>query len=38
LCNIGHLIEAAVAHHLATGKRTLLEVAVKAADLRRRSP
>jgi DUF1680 family protein len=33
LYNIGHLIEAAVAHHLATGKRTLLEVAIKAADL-----
>jgi DUF1680 family protein len=33
LYNIGHLIEAAVAHHLATGKRTLLDVATKAADL-----
>ncbi len=33
LYNIGHLIEAAVAHHLATGKRTLLDVAIKAADL-----
>lgn len=29
---IGHLIEAAVAHHQATGKRSLLEVAIKAAD------
>jgi len=28
----GHLIEAAVAHHRATGKRTLLDVAVKYAD------
>lgn len=28
----GHLIEAAVAHHRATGKRTLLDVAVKLAD------
>jgi len=33
LYNLGHLIEAAVAHHLATGKRTLLDVATKAADL-----
>ena len=31
--NIGHLIETAVAHHLATGKRALLDVAIKAADL-----
>lgn len=29
----GHLIEAAVAHYSATGKRTLLDVAVKSADL-----
>ncbi len=29
----GHLIEAAVAHHAATGKRTLLDVAIKFADL-----
>jgi len=28
----GHLIEAAVAHHQATGKRTLLDVAIKFAD------
>jgi uncharacterized protein len=28
----GHLIEAAVAHYRATGKRTLLDVAVKYAD------
>ncbi|MBA3272421.1 MAG: glycoside hydrolase family 127 protein, partial [Chthoniobacterales bacterium] len=29
----GHLIEAAVAHHQATGKRNLLDVAIKYADL-----
>jgi DUF1680 family protein len=29
---IGHLIEAGVAHFQATGKRTLLDVAIKAAD------
>ncbi|MCH8315429.1 MAG: glycoside hydrolase family 127 protein [Planctomycetes bacterium] len=28
----GHLIEAAVAHHQATGKRTLLNVAINLAD------
>jgi DUF1680 family protein/galactose mutarotase-like enzyme len=28
----GHLFEAAVAHHQATGKRTLLDVAVRLAD------
>ena len=28
----GHLIEAAVAHHLATGKRTFLDVACRLAD------
>lgn len=33
LYNAGHLYEAAVAHHLATGKRTLLDVALKNADL-----
>jgi DUF1680 family protein len=33
LYDLGHLFEAAVAHHLATGKRTLLNVALKAADL-----
>ena len=32
LYNAGHLIEAAVAHHQATGKRTLLEVALRLAD------
>src|SRR5688572_26065235 len=29
----GHLIEAGVAHHAATGKRALLDVAIKFADL-----
>jgi DUF1680 family protein len=33
LYNAGHLYEAAVAHYLATGKRTLLDVAVRNADL-----
>lgn len=33
LYNLGHLYEAAVAHYLATGKRTLLDVALKSADL-----
>ena len=33
LYNLGHLFEAAVAHHLATGKKNLLDVATKAADL-----
>ncbi len=33
LYNAGHLYEAAVAHYLATGKRTLLEIALKNADL-----
>lgn len=33
LYNVGHLYEAAVAHHLATGKRNLLDVAIKSADL-----
>ncbi|MCK4292873.1 MAG: glycoside hydrolase family 127 protein, partial [Planctomycetes bacterium] len=32
LYNMGHLYEAAVAHYRATGKRTLLDVAVKNAD------
>lgn len=31
--NAGHMYEAAVAHYLATGKRTFLDVAVKNADL-----
>ncbi len=33
LYNSGHLYEAAVAHYEATGKRTLLDVAIKNADL-----
>ena len=33
LYNVGHLYEAAVAHHQATGKRTLLEVAIRNAEL-----
>jgi DUF1680 family protein len=33
LYNLGHLYEAAVAHHQATGKRNLLDVALKSADL-----
>jgi len=33
LYNAGHLYESAVAHFLATGKRSLLDVAVKNADL-----
>lgn len=33
LYNIGHLYEAAVAHYRSTGKRTLLDVALKSADL-----
>jgi len=33
LYNCGHLYEAATAHYLATGKRSLLDVAIKNADL-----
>ncbi len=33
LYNSGHLYEAAAAHYQATGKRTLLDIAVKNADL-----
>lgn len=33
LYNLGHMFEAAIAHHIATGKRTFLDVAIKAADL-----
>jgi len=33
LYNVGHLYEAAVAHYQATGKRTLLDVAIRSADL-----
>ena len=32
LCTAGHLFEAAVAYHHATGKRKLLDVAIKLAD------
>lgn len=32
LYNLGHLIEGAVAHYKATGKRSLLDIAVKFAD------
>lgn len=33
LYNLGHLYEAAAAHYAATGKRTLLNVALKSANL-----
>jgi len=33
LYNMGHLITAACVHHRATGKKNLLNVAIKAADL-----
>lgn len=33
LYNLGHLYEAAVAHYQATGKRTLLDIAIKSANL-----
>jgi len=33
LYNVGHMYEAAVAHYLATGKKTFLNVAIKNADL-----
>ncbi len=33
LYNVGHFYEAAVAHHLATGKRTMLDIAIRNADL-----
>ncbi|HOS72172.1 MAG TPA: glycoside hydrolase family 127 protein, partial [Bacteroidales bacterium] len=33
LYNAGHLFEAAVAHYQATGKKNLLDIAVKSADL-----
>jgi len=33
LYNVGHFYEAAVAHYQATGKRTLLDVAIRNADL-----
>lgn len=31
--NLGHMVEAAVAHYQATGKRSFLDVAIKSADL-----
>ncbi len=37
LYNLGHLYEAAAAHFQATGKRTLLDVALRTADLLDRS-
>jgi DUF1680 family protein len=37
LYNLGHLYEAAAAHHQATGKRSLLEIALRTADLLVRS-
>ena len=33
LYNLGHMYEAAVAHFLATGKRSFLAIAIKSADL-----
>ena len=33
LYNLGHLYEAATAHYQATGKRNLLDIAIKSADL-----
>lgn len=33
LYNLGHLYEAAVAHYTATGKRNLLDIALKSANL-----
>ncbi len=33
LYNLGHLYEAAAAHYTATGKRSLLDIAIKSADL-----
>jgi DUF1680 family protein len=33
LYNAGHLYEAAVAHYMATGKRNLLDIAIRNADL-----
>jgi len=32
LYNSGHMIESAIAHYMATGKRTFLDVAIKNAD------
>ena len=33
LYNCGHLYEAATAHYISTGKRSLLDIAIKNADL-----
>lgn len=33
LYNMGHMYEAAVAHYLATGKHSFLDIAIKSADL-----
>lgn len=33
LYNLGHFFEAAVAHYQATGKKSMLDIAIKAADL-----
>ena len=33
LYNLGHMIEAAVAHYEATGKRNFLDMAIRTADL-----
>lgn len=33
LYNLGHLYEAAYAHYLATGKRSLLDIAIRSANL-----
>jgi hypothetical protein len=32
LYNVGHMYEAAVAHHMATNKKTFLDIAIKNAD------
>ena len=37
LYNVGHLYEAAAAHFLATGKRSLLDIALRNAELIRRT-
>jgi len=33
LYNVGHMYEAAVAHYMATGRKTFLDIAIKNADL-----
>ena len=37
LYNLGHLYEAAVAHYQATGKRTLLDIALRTAEMLERT-